>query len=264
MILYVRGYTDAPYLIFDTKSDSIIPVEIYLSYNQTSPNLLIGTVTLSNGQTLRETNGAINIQPGMCITGFSTISGAKTVNVPLNKIVKIPKWTTDIYAVFKTVINSVTVSLYNSSAESNVVDKTSYITSAGSLNGTFRGEVSMTTPSINFYSNATPSFNYVYIPKFSRYYYVTAITNISNTLWRIDLKCDVLMSFKNDILNLYCVIARQENAYNDNLIDDKLLQENGETVTYVPIPNNIINVQGDALATATAHNYLLTVVGGGN
>lgn len=263
MILYVRGDTGAPYLIFDTSPYDYDPVSIHLSYDPAVPNKLEGTLTASNGQVYTQSNTNINIHSGEYIAGFSTIDDATTINVPLNRTVKISRDTRYIYAVFRNVSNTVTVSLYNSSAESNVVDKTSYITSAGSLSGTFRSEVSVTNPSIAFYFNSVPTFNYVYIQKFSRYYYVTAITNISNNLWRADLKCDVLMSFKNEILNLYCVISRQEEKYNDNLIDDKLFQENGETVTYVPIPNSIINVQGDAATTATAHNYLLTVVGGG-
>ena len=263
MILYVRGDTGAPYLIFDTSPHDYDPVSIHLSYNPATPNTLTGTLTVSNGQVYTQSNTNINIHSGEYIAGFSTIEDATTVNVPLNRTIKISRDTRYIYAVFRRITNTVTVSLYNSSAEPNVVDKTPHITSAGSLSGTFRGEVSVTNPSITFYFKGVPTFNYVYIQKFSRYYYVTAITNISNNLWRADLKCDVLMSFKNQILNLYCVIARQENVYNDNLIDSELLQENGETVTYVPIPNSIINVQGNAASTATAHNYLLTVVGGG-
>lgn len=262
MVLYVGAGRGAPYLTFDTASDSIMPIEIYLSYSQTSPNKLTGTVVLSNGKKLTESNSAINIPSGMCITGFSTMPAAKTANVPLNRLVKIPNGITDIYAVFKTVSNTVTMSLYNSSAEPNVVNKTSYITSAGSLSGTFRGEVSVTNPSITFYFNGVPTFNYVYIQKFSRHYYVTAITNISNNLWRADLKCDVLMSFKSEILNLYCVIARQENAYNDNLIDGELLQENGETVTYETINNTVLNVHDSDAASFVSRNYVLVAVGG--
>ena len=262
MILYVRGDTVAPYLIFDTSPYDYDPVSIHLSYDPAVPNKLEGTLTASNGQVYTQSNTNINIHSGKYIAGFSTIDDATTANVPLNRTVKISRDTRYIYAVFRNVSNTVNVSLYNSSAESNVVNKTSYITSAGSLSGTFRGEVSVTNPSITFYFNGVPTFNYVYIQKFSRYYYVTAITNISNNLWRADLKCDVLMSFKNEILNLYCVIARQENAYNDNLIDDKLLQENGETVTYETINNTVLNAQDTDPEAFTSRNYVLVAVGG--
>lgn len=262
MILYVRGDTGAPYLIFDTSPYDYDPVSIHLSYNPATPNKLTGTLTVSNGQVYTQSNTNINIHSGEYIAGFSTIEDATTVNVPLNRTVKISRDTRYIYAVFRNVSNTVTVSLYNSSAESNVVDKTSHITSAGSLSGTFKGEVSVTNPSITFYFNGVPSFNYVYIQKFSRYYYVTAITNISNNLWRADLKCDVLMSFKNEILNLYCVIARQENSYNDNLIDSELLQENGETVTYETIDNTVLNAQDTDEASFVSRNYVLVTVGG--
>lgn len=262
MILYVRGDAGAPYLIFDTSPYDYDPVSIHLSYDPAVPNKLDGTLTVSNGQVYTQSNTNINIHSGKYIAGFSTIDDATTANVPLNRTVKISRDTRYIYAVFRNVSNTVNVSLYNSSAESNVVDKTSYITSAGSLIGTFRSEVSVTNPSITFYFNGVPTFNYVYIQKFSRYYYVTAITNISNNLWRVDLKCDVLMSFKNEILNLYCVISRQEEKYNNNLIDDKLFQENGETVTYETIDNTVLNVQNADPTAFVSSNYVLVAVGG--
>ena len=55
-------------------------------------------------------------------------------------------------------------------------------------------------PELVLMSDEYPTFNYVYLQKFNRYYYVTNITVSPNKIYRIDLDCDVLMSFKDDIL----------------------------------------------------------------
>ncbi|MGT0185444.1 hypothetical protein, partial [Salmonella enterica] len=42
--------------------------------------------------------------------------------------------------------------------------------------------------------------NYAEIPLLNRFYFVDSITNISSTLWQLDLSCDVLETYKADIL----------------------------------------------------------------
>ena len=110
MILYVRGDTGAPYLIFDT-SPHYDPVSIHLSYNSATPNTLTGTLTVSNGQVYTQSNTNINIHSGEYIAGFSTIDDATTINVPLNRTVKISRDTRYIYAVFRRITNGDSVAI---------------------------------------------------------------------------------------------------------------------------------------------------------
>lgn len=64
-----------------------------------------------------------------------------------------------------------------------------------------------------------PSFyTYVYIPKFSRYYFVTDVRWITG-LWEFYLNVDVLASFKPSIGNLSCYVARAAAAYNGDIVD---------------------------------------------
>lgn len=149
------------------------------------------------------------------------------------------------------------LTLYQNSAEVNRVDKTNYLTPMGSMAGTLRDECSMLRPSITFQSTDVPNFNYVYIESFGRYYYVTTITSVSQNIWRIELDCDVLMTYRFQIYQLRGVIGRQENDYNPDLIDNQLPTQNNPITQIIDIPSTAF----DTSTTGTPHNYLLTVVG---
>lgn len=72
------------------------------------------------------------------------------------------------------------------------------------------------------YSGDMTNVNYVYIPKFSRYYFVTDVIPMTGGRYELHCYVDVLESYKNQILNLTCIIDKQENErmankyYNDN------------------------------------------------
>lgn len=112
-----------------------------------------------------------------------------------------------------------TINLYQCSAEVNRVDKTNYLTQVGTLLGALRTECSLITPSIVYQSEDVPTYNYVHIPDFNRYYFVTSLVSVGKNLWRMELNCDVLMSYKTQILHLEGVIARQETDNNPMLVD---------------------------------------------
>lgn len=65
-------------------------------------------------------------------------------------------------------------------------------------------------------------YNYLYIPKFSRYYFIDSIST-EGGLIRIDGRCDVLMSHKSDILKSKQYILRQEKNNNSPYLDDNML-----------------------------------------
>jgi len=65
-------------------------------------------------------------------------------------------------------------------------------------------------------------YNYLYIPKFLRYYFIDSIST-EGGLIRIDGRCDVLMSHKSDILKSKQYILRQEKNNNSPYLDDNML-----------------------------------------
>lgn len=122
------------------------------------------------------------------------------------------------------------MTLYKNTAESNRVDKTSYLTKVTDVYGTLREETSITSPSFNIEYSKVPDFNYIYIPKFSRYYFVTGITSVDNNLWRISCSVDVLMSYKSYILNLNAHVDRNEQFCDPMIPDTERVVSGGQEV----------------------------------
>lgn len=118
--------------------------------------------------------------------------------------------------------NAFAVTLYKCTAENNRIDKTDYLTSVGELVGYLREETSIINPVIVIEYDKVIDFNYVYISTFNRYYFVTEVKNFRTNLWRISLRCDVLMTYKETILNYECYVSRNEFTF-DSYIEDNLL-----------------------------------------
>lgn len=110
------------------------------------------------------------------------------------------------------------VQLMNNSEELNKITKSP--TLVLSLFGTLREETDIVDPEISIeYSGALTNVNYMYIPVFNRYYFITKIESIRNNLWRIYAHCDVLKTYAEGILNTEAVVARSESRYNLYLND---------------------------------------------
>ena len=64
-------------------------------------------------------------------------------------------------------------------------------------------------------------YNYVYIPKTTRFYYITNIKAEGGLIY-IETRVDVLMSFKSDILNSEQYVTRSQSTINGKLVDSLL------------------------------------------
>lgn len=95
--------------------------------------------------------------------------------------------------------------LYQTTSERERINKD--LSSVLSLSGALRGECSVTNPSFNIEVTNPSDYNYCYIPDFGRYYYITNIVSVRTNIWRIDCDVDVLMSFKEAILNLDVIVS---------------------------------------------------------
>lgn len=128
-----------------------------------------------------------------------------------------------------------TISLFKTASENNRVVKT--LTDEKQLSGELRNQTSILNPSIRIESaDNISTYNYAYIPEFGRYYYITDITSVRTNCWIISLRCDVLMSYSNQIKAITGVVVRQESNPNKLLVDRlERLQSNKEIdILYYP------------------------------
>ena len=138
--------------------------------------------------------------------------------------------------------DKISMFLYQCTAENERVNKSEYLTEVGQLYGYFRDETNLLSPNIIIEYDKIPDFNYVYLSSFGRYYYVKSYSSVRTNYWRINLSIDVLMTYKDFILNLEPYVARNENQYDDSIEDTLLPLEYSKTVEETSIESTGENV----------------------
>lgn len=144
------------------------------------------------------------------------------------------------------------VKLYTYTGEPNRLQKSSLMTAEMDLTGTVRSEIDISNPEIMIESGATlRSHNYMYIPEFNRYYFITK-SIYRNGIWNITGHVDVLMSFNAAISTCSGIVARNEKLYDTFLIDDRLRFLGYKSINTIKLPRGvkrgesyIIAVNGD-------------------
>lgn len=178
--------------------------------------------------------------------------------------------------------------LYRSSSEPVRVDKTEYLKFVVELNGTIKNATSIVNPSIIInvkyntinvqknvvdddslrvvdnenkqitYDSDTFTYfqcNYAYIEELHRYYFITDIICVTNELFQINMQCDVLMSYKEQLKKLDAYVTRNEFSTNYNLVDTELDMTNEPDIQVIEIPNNLFDLDSN-----TAKYYVTTLV----
>ena len=100
------------------------------------------------------------------------------------------------------------VEFYNTADNANTVNKT--LQPIKTLDIIFRQAVNEQTPFIIMNKDNLTGSNYVHIPNFKRYYFISNVENYTAKLVRIDLVTDLLMTYKDDILNTPVLITATE------------------------------------------------------
>ena len=147
-----------------------------------------------------------------------------------------------------------TVKFYNTSSDPRVLNK--YLTDELILTSVQITDVtSLDAPTLKLDLTAEKlNRNYCYIQEFGRYYYLGDAQVINGNHLEIECKCDVLMSFKNAILNTY-VIAERSTSHPEYYIPDPVVADSGIIETeYIRLP--------EVFDTANASNNYLIILGG--
>lgn len=103
------------------------------------------------------------------------------------------------------------ITLYNTTSPYNCINKT--LTDSTDFEVKLKDSTSISKPTLLLNTSLDLSvYNYCYIPKFKRYYFLTDIIIQRQNLFIINLDIDVLESYKNDILNSTAYISQTVNS----------------------------------------------------
>lgn len=121
------------------------------------------------------------------------------------------------------------INLYTTKSERNKLTKT--LNNEVTLTGNLERACDIVNPIIVLEYDATlATKNYVYIADYGRYYFISNIVFDDETMI-IYLHCDVLMSFRADILASIARVIRSSSNY-DVMIVDNMIINKANTRTY--------------------------------
>ena len=129
------------------------------------------------------------------------------------------------------------VILYNTTSDNRVLSKS--ITLIKEIDAELKDANDVISPTLKIQLfKGWEKVNYIYIKSFNRYYYVNTIKQLLGNTILLECSVDVLMSNKDAIRNLTCIIDKQENSsttYSDKYLDD------GSFITECRTFNSILN-----------------------
>lgn len=146
-----------------------------------------------------------------------------------------------------------TLGLYENKSDEKVVNKS--ITQLETYEGFLKASSSITNPVIqiegvfNIYNNG--NVNYMYLPDYRRFYYITDIIQIRANLVEIHGRVDVLMSFKDELKSCKGILRKGENNYNMYLDDGSLKVFQNKQLQMLKFPSGF-----------PSENFILVMAGG--
>ena len=153
------------------------------------------------------------------------------------------------------------VILYKNSAPPNKVNKSANLSNTTDYHNcifTQKNALDILHPSVlldmNIDIGDVRKYNYMYIPKFSRYYFIDSISAEGGFI-RIDGRCDVLMSHRADILASKQYVIRSQTKNPSPYLEDNMLPIKS-THSYISktFGIDVDNIENGRVILATAGN----------
>ena len=138
-----------------------------------------------------------------------------------------------------------TLELYKVTNQPNELTKT--LNDAVVLNGAFRSEIDSIDVIVEI-ETTTYDFNYVYIPSLNKYYFLQNIVHVNQKIIRMQLHCDVLMTYKTDILASYGLVIQGGTI---NPYYSSIESESRQTIRRFAFPYKFNNNGNYVLVTIT-------------
>jgi len=132
-----------------------------------------------------------------------------------------------------------TIGLYYNKSDERKLNKD--LETIATYEGYLKNECSIQNPTVfiegAFNIGNNINANYMYLPDYRRYYYITDITQVRANLVKISGRVDVLMSFKDEIQNSIGVVRKQEHNFNLFLDDGSLKVYQDKLIICKEFPN---------------------------
>lgn len=137
-----------------------------------------------------------------------------------------------------------TISLFKTASENKRVVKA--LTDEKQLSGELRNQTSVLNPTIRIESSDNIStYNYAYISEFGRYYYITDIVSVRTNCWVISLRCDVLMSYKDEIQSMNVILNNTQETGISNYLASPNWVSSVKTKTDIKVFPSGLSEQGE-------------------
>lgn len=137
-----------------------------------------------------------------------------------------------------------TISLFKTASENNRVVKV--LTDEKQLSGELRNQTSVLNPTIRIESADNISgYNYCYISEFGRYYYITDIVSVRTNCWVVSLRCDVLMSYKDEIQSMNVILNNTQETGLSNYLASPNWVSSVKTKTDIKVFPSGLSEQGE-------------------
>ena len=89
------------------------------------------------------------------------------------------------------------------------------------------------------------AYNYAYISEFGRYYYITDIVSVRTNCWVVSLRCDVLMSYKDEIHGLNVILDNTQETGLSNYLSSPNWVSLVKTKTDIKVFPSGLSEQGE-------------------
>ena len=133
-----------------------------------------------------------------------------------------------------------TVLAYTNLADNRQANKRYHLIELGGAYCEVKGESSIISPTFTLSGisdSVVARMNYIYIPDWQRFYYVTDIKTELGKHYTIECYVDAIMSFYPQIKSLSCFVRRQKNKYNNYIPDTKIPARDTRKYTYLEVGN---------------------------
>ena len=146
------------------------------------------------------------------------------------------------------------LTLYKNNSRVDRVDKTTYLHEPKNYEKfIFKKEQESNNPIIMLNDINANCYNYAFIDTLNTYYFIVEKNIINNNLIELVLHNDLLMTFKDKLLEQTAIISRQENIFDTYLIDNRVSVESYERIQLKKFPYGFTN---------TNASYVLAIAGG--